>query len=234
MRRLSTGFVLVLFLTVFGARAHGTEPVAPVAPEAAKPMAPTPPEAPAAPVLPSRALLFEGGGGLNACAGDFCTEGAPSWGVDLTGMYRMHENFGLGFNVHYGRMAPDKLDTMYFYVLNFEARGILPLGSRLNLFASANFGYMTSYIDGKFEEEDNKFMIFRATGVTVGATAGFSVRVSERFHVGVSGRFWFPNWSDACFYEADGGECSEPSDLTFEFEMMPWYAGLFVQYELPY
>jgi len=220
MRRFYTGFLVVLFLSAFGARANAADPAGADKPTGSD--------------KPSTSLLFEGGGGLNACSGDFCTDGGPSWGADLTGMYRMHRNFGLGFNVHYGRMAPDKLDTMYFYVLNFEARAILPLGSRLELFAAGNFGYMTTYVDGKFEEEDNKFMIFRATGVTVGASAGFTVRVTERFHVGLQGRFWIPNWSDACFYEADGGECREPADLTFTFDMKPWYAGFFVQYELPY
>ncbi|PKN24276.1 MAG: hypothetical protein CVU65_12210 [Deltaproteobacteria bacterium HGW-Deltaproteobacteria-22] len=220
MRRSYTGILFVLFLTALGAPARAAEPVGSDKPAEAQ--------------RPTNSLLFEGGGGLNACSGDFCTEGGPSWGVDLTGLYRMHRNFGLGFNVHYGRMAPDKLDTMYYYVLNFEARGILPLGSRLALFASGNFGYMTTYVDGTFEDQDNKFLIFRATGVTVGATAGFTVRVSERFHVGVMGRFWLPNWSDACFYEADGGECREPQDSEIDLDMKPWYAGFFVQYELPY
>jgi len=238
MRRIDAALLFSLLLTVVCAPARAAEPAAPAAPEAAPPTTPTAPEAapPAAPkATPSTsALLFEGGGGLNACSGEFCTKGGPSWGVDLTALYRMNRHFALGFNVHYGRMAPDQIDTLYDYVINFEARGILPLGSRLELFASAAFGYATTYADGVFDEEDGKYLIFRATGVTLGAVAGLSVRVAERLHVGLVGRFWAPNWSDACFYEADGGECTEPEDLEFEFEMMPWYAGLFVRYELPY
>ncbi len=180
-----------------------------------------------------QALLFEGGLGINACFGEVCDEGGPWVGVDLAAMYRMHRHFGVGINFHYGRFEPEKLDTQYYYVLNFEGRGILPIGSRMNLFAGVNFGYVTTYSDGFFESED-KFLIFRATGPTFGAGAGVSFRVTERLHLGVHGRVWFPIWSDACFYEADGGECREPQDLDIKFDMKPWFAGLFLQYELPY
>lgn len=223
MRRIDAALLFPLLLTVFLAVPAGAaEPV-----KTNEPGKTPPPES-------VQALLFEAGGGLNACSGEFCTEGGPSWGVDLTALYRMHRNFAVGFNVHYGRFAPDKIDTMYDYVINFEARGILPLGSRLELFGAAAFGYATTYADGVFDEEDGKQLIFRATGVTAGVVAGFSAQVTERLHVGVVGRFWMPNWSDTCFYEADGGQCTEPEGLEFEFEMMPWYAGLFVRYELPY
>jgi hypothetical protein len=182
---------------------------------------------------PGHTLSLEAGGGLNACAGDTCKEGGPSGGLDFTGLVGINSHFGMGFNVHYGLLSPDKLDTMYYYVLNFEARGILPLGSRLNLFGSLNFGYVTTYMDGNFEDNNNKYMIFRATGVTAGATAGLSVRISQRISLGLMGRFWLPNWSDACVYEELGGKCMEPSELDVELDMKPWYAGLFVQYTLP-
>ena len=181
-----------------------------------------------------RSLIFEGSAGVNACSGDFCSEGGPSVGIGFTGMYRMHPNFALGLNVHYGRFDADNLDLMYDYVVNFEARGILPLGSRLRLFGGGNFGYVTTYAEGVFDEDDDVFRIFRATGVTFGVHAGLSVRLTERIHAGVLARFWVPVWSDACFYEADGGECREPHELEFDFDMLPWFAGVFLQYELPY
>ncbi len=181
---------------------------------------------------PKGTLMLEAGGGLNACAGDSCKEGGPSGGLDFTGVIGLNPHFGVGFNVHYGLLAPDKLDTMYYYILNFEARGILPLG-RLQLFGSLNFGYVTTYMDGNFETNDDKFMVFRATGVTAGATAGLAVRLTRRVSLGVLGRFWVPNWSDACAYEENGGKCMEPSELDVKLDMYPWYAGLFVQYELP-
>lgn len=179
----------------------------------------------------SSTLFIEAGGGINACAGDTCKEGSPSAGLDITGIVGIHSHFGVGFNVHYGLLSPDKLDTMYYYILNFEARGILPVGKWLSLFGSLNFGYVTTYMDGVFEDNDNKYMIFRATGVTAGATAGVSVSISQRVSMGVIGRFWFPNWSEACAYEELGGKCMEPSDLDVKLDMKPWYAGLFVQYK---
>ena len=178
-------------------------------------------------------ISLEAGGGLNACAGDSCKEGGPSGGLDFTGMVGINPHFGIGFNVHYGLLSPDKLDTMYYHILNFEARGILPVGSRVKLFGSLNFGYVTTYMDGVFEDNDNKYMVFRATGVTAGATAGLAVRITERFSLGVLGRLWVPNWTEACAYEELGGQCMEPSDLDVKLDMNPWYAGMFVQYELP-
>lgn len=157
-------------------------------------------------------------GGLGDCAGYDCdfeeADTGPLFGFGAGFYVRPIAYFAAGIDAHLNFMTADDRDDRRvdeianYWLFNFAARGILPLG-RVEPWGGVGFGFTGwNYYwvrDGR-ERQDS------LSGLDFAFALGLDVALNDHFWVGGTFRYAFPFWNDACDVDDSGRERCEPVD----------------------
>lgn len=165
------------------------------------PLSPVPPHRPAGPRRRPGLFALELGLGVSGCTGDCRDVGfKPMVGQRVAALFRLGRYFELGLHVDTMMLELEGADTTFALMIAPEARVVVPVHPRLEIWGALAGGYINHYIKGP------RGTVF-SHGFGLGFGAGVQFYVIPRIAIGASVWFYAPFFNEQCFDTVDTDGC---------------------------